>query len=113
MFNNKKTKQLLAEIEDLLPGIKALADRAQMIDDVHHRMTLLETISHNLNQLASTASVLSTAEAVLNRYVEDNHRISDDVRIDVETISALTLKLQKDLQDLSRRLSEFESRLSR
>ena len=113
MPRNKKSKLLIAEIEALLPSLKALADRAQMIDDIHHRMKLLESMSHNLDQLANTASLLSTADAVLTRFVNDNHRISDDVRIDVETISALALKIQKDLQDLSRRLGEFEGRLSR
>ena len=122
MFKSKKSERLLSEIELLLPNLRALADRAEMIDDIHHRMKLLESISHNLSQvevmshnlgrLADTASLLSTAETIIARYLNDGHRIADDVRVDVETISALTLKLQKDLQDLSRRLTDFEARLS-
>lgn len=123
MFTNKKSKQLFAEVADLLPHLRALVDRTAMIDEMHHEMKLLESMSHSLSQvevmshslgrLADTASLLSTAEAIIARYLEDGHRIADDVRIDVETISALTLKLQKELQDLSRRLTEFEARLGR
>jgi DNA repair ATPase RecN len=112
MFKSKKSEQLLSEIELLLPNLRALVDRASMIDDIHHRMKLLESISHNLNELANTASLLSTADSIVSRYLNDGHRIADDVRVDVETISALTLKLQKELQDLSRRLTDFEARLS-
>ena len=109
---NRQTDQLLEQLRDLLPELKALTERASMIDDVHHRMKLLEEIAHDMKQLAAVSTALNSANDVIDRYLNDNHRVGEGVRVDVETISALVIAMQKEMRDLNRQLAEFSSRLT-
>ena len=109
---NRQTDQLLEQLRDLLPELKALTGRASMIDDVHHRMKLLEEIAHDIKQLAAVSTALNSANDVIDRYLNDNHRVGEGVRVDVETISALVIAMQKEMRDLNRQLAEFSSRLT-
>ena len=109
---NRKTNQLLEQLDELLPKLRGLTDRASMIDDIHHRMKLLEEVAHNLKEAAAMGSVLRDAKDIIDRYLSDNHRISEDVRADVETVSALVLVMQKEIRDLNRQLAEFSGRLT-
>lgn len=102
----------VAELNEVLPVIERLAGLLSNLDALGPRSTLLDQLSHNFNsfnadfqvaksQLASFGEFTKMTEnlrPIVQQYLDQNHLISESVRLDVEalTVHLLALQLQID-----------------
>lgn len=90
--------------------IEELVPRINMIDSLGARIDALEYAVRSIRDLEA---ISQTAASVIQRFLDSNHTISEDVRLDVDTISALTLSLTKSICDLTSLLEQTQSGPSR
>jgi hypothetical protein len=77
----------LRRLELLLPNIDQLGPRLAVIDE-------LGVMVEPLKSLCAQVSVLESIGGIVNRFLTENHVVSESVRVDVETISALAAQVE-------------------
>ncbi len=77
----------LRRLELLLPNIDQLGPRLAVVDE-------LGVLVEPLKSLCAQISVLDSVGGIVNRFLTENHEVSESVRVDVETISALTAQVE-------------------
>ena len=103
---SERLESLLPGLEDLLRlrvNIDRLGPRLELIDEIGPRLVELDkvvTLLPRLHDLANMVGVMNDVGAVLRRFLDANHEVSETVRVDVETISALGLQIEKSLAEV-------------
>lgn len=90
-------------IEDLLPDLEELVRFRMNLDRLGPRLDLIDQLGvllPRLYELANMVGVMNDVGAVLRRFLDANHEVSETVRVDVETISALGLQIEKSLAEV-------------
>jgi len=101
-----RLEALLPDLEDLLRlrvNLDRLGPRLELIDQIGPRLVELDkvvTLLPKLHELANMVGVINDVGAVLRRFLDANHEVSETVRVDVETISALGLQIDKSLTEV-------------
>lgn len=101
-----RLEAVLPDLEDLLRlrvNLDRLGPRLELIDQIGPRLVELDkvvTLLPKLHELANMVGVMNDVGAVLRRFLDANHEISETVRVDVETISALGLQIDKSLTEV-------------
>lgn len=88
--------------------IDRIGPRLEIIDQLGPRLELLDalgTLIEPLKSLAMRAAVLDQFGEVLTKFNDDNHLVSESVRVDVETISALAAQVELFNRQLLSQLS--------
>ncbi|MBM4074532.1 MAG: hypothetical protein FJ267_02660 [Planctomycetes bacterium] len=100
-----RLEAVLPDLEDLLRlrvNLDRLGPRLELIDQIGPRLVELDkvvTLLPKLHELANMVGVMNDVGAVLRRFLDANHEVSETVRVDVETISALGLQIDKSLTE--------------
>lgn len=87
----------IARLGELLPNLDRIGPRLDLIDEFGPRMQVIDEIgalTEPLKRLCGQASILDSVGEVMNRFLTDNHSVSESVRVDVETISALAAQVE-------------------
>ena len=90
-------------IEVLLPDLEELVRFRMNLDRLGPRLDLIDQLGvllPRLYELANMVGVMNDVGAVLRRFLDANHEVSETVRVDVETISALGLQIEKSLAEV-------------
>ncbi len=90
-------------LEVLLPGLEELVHLRINLDRLGPRLDLIDQLGAllpRLHELANMVGVMDDVGAVLRRFLDANHEVSETVRVDVETISALGLQIEKSLAEV-------------
>ena len=90
-------------VEVLLPGLEELVRFRMNLDRLGPRLDLIDQLGvllPRLYDLANMVGVMNDVGAVLRRFLDANHEVSETVRVDVETISALGLQIEKSLAEV-------------
>jgi len=101
-----RLEAVLPDLEDLLRlrvNLDRLGPRLELIDQIGPRLVELDkvvTLLPKLHELANMVGVMNDVGAVLRRFLDANHEVSETVRVDVETISALGLQIDKSLTEV-------------
>jgi hypothetical protein len=119
------TQDILAELGALLPELRELCNlrvnlsrlgpRLDTLDEVGHHVKNLDELGGRLDSLEATvrsltdlSAVTETANTILKNFLDANHNISEDVRLDVDTMSAMILSLNKSISHLSSVLEQTQ-----
>jgi len=89
-------------LEAVLPDLEDLLRLRVNLDRLGPRLDLIDEIGNllpRLHELANMVGVMNDVGAVLRRFLDANHEVSETVRVDVETISALGLQIDKSLTE--------------
>jgi hypothetical protein len=117
-------RTLLPELRELLAyrtNLDRLGPRLDLIDSITPRLDLIDSIAPRLNEIDRLASevssstkamreiedlnrVVTESSVILRKFLDTNHVIAEDVRLDVDTISAVVLSLQKSINELADKL---------
>jgi len=96
--------ELIDKIAQQAQLLEQLGPRLELIDDLHNRLSDIIDLSHAahavVQRLNDIQTVSEAASVILSKYMEQNHLVSESVRIDVETIQALVTSLQVQLNRL-------------
>ena len=90
-------------LEAVLPDLEDLLRLRVNLDRLGPRLDLIDEIGNllpRLHELANMVGVMNDVGAVLRRFLDANHEVSETVRVDVETISALGLRIDKSLTEV-------------
>jgi len=90
-------------LEAVLPDLEDLLRLRVNLDRLGPRLDLIDEIGNllpRLHELANMVGVMNDVGAVLGRFLDANHEVSETVRVDVETISALGLQIDKSLTEV-------------
>jgi hypothetical protein len=90
-------------LEAVLPDLEDLLRLRVNLDRLGPRLDLIDEIGNllpRLHELANMVGVMNDVGAVLRRFLDANHEVSETVRVDVETISALGLQIDKSLTEV-------------
>ncbi len=125
---SESNQSTLAELQEILPELRELCTlrvnldrlgpRLEMLDKIAPRTELIEelvprinmmdslgaridSLEHAVRSLKDLEMIAQTANSVLQKFLDSNHSIAEDVRLDVDTMSALTLSLSKSITDLT------------
>ena len=90
--------EILDKIGPRTELIEELVPRINMMDSLGARIDSLE---HAVRSLKDLEMIAQAANSVLQKFLDSNHSIAEDVRLDVDTMSALTLSLSKSITDLT------------
>ena len=98
---------ILRGLERLLPNIDRLGPRLDLIDELGPRLNIIDELGPRmkviddlgnltvpLRILCNQISVLESVGHVVNRFLTESHVVSETVRVDVETISALAAQIE-------------------
>jgi hypothetical protein len=88
---------MLRRLEQLLPNLDRLGPRLELIDELGPRLPVVDALGsliEPLKDLCGHTSVLDSVGEVVNRFFTENHVVSESVRVDVETISALAAQVE-------------------
>ena len=117
----ESTNASVAEIRSMLPELRELlavranldrlGPRLDLLDQVGPRLELLdrlgadiERIEALLRNIRSLEDAVGEADTIVRKYLDTNHVVAEDVRLDVDTISAVVLSAQKSIRDLTVKL---------
>ena len=95
---------ILEEIKPRLQILDELGPRLQILDELGILLPLLR-------DLVSLLPGLQKLEVLLNIFGDSNHAVSETVRVDVETISALALQMARLTSAMTDELEEMNSRM--
>jgi hypothetical protein len=87
----------LRRLEQLLPNLDRLGPRLELIDELGPRLSVVDdlgSLNEPLKNLCAHISVLDNVGEVVDRFLTENHGVSESVRVDVETISALAAQVE-------------------
>jgi len=73
------------------------------LDRLGPRLELIDQLGEllpRLHELANMVGVMNDVGAVLRRFLDANHEVSETVRVDVETISAIGLQIERSLAEV-------------
>lgn len=109
----------LAELARLSGNLDRLGPRLDLIDQLGPRLEILDqlgprlavldnlaTLVEPLKTLAAEIRVLDQLGELLRRFADENHVVSESVRVDVETISALAVQVELFNRQLLEQLQE-------
>jgi hypothetical protein len=124
----ESTNASVAEIRSMLPELRELlavranldrlGPRLDLLDQVGPRLELLDQLGGRLDRLGadierieallrnirSLEDAVGEADMIVRKYLDTNHVVAEDVRLDVDTISAVVLSAQKSIRDLTVKL---------
>ena len=124
----ESTNASVAEIRSMLPELRELlavranldrlGPRLDLLDQVGPRLELLDQLGGRLDRLGadieqieallrnirSLEDAVGEADTIVRKYLDTNHVVAEDVRLDVDTISAVVLSAQKSIRDLTVKL---------
>lgn len=89
----QRVESVSMRLEAVLPDLEDLLRLRVNLDRLGPRLELIDQIGPRLAELDKVSSVL-------NRFLDANHEVSETVRVDVETISALGLQIEKSLAEV-------------
>jgi hypothetical protein len=95
---------ILEEVKPRLQILDELGPRLQILDELGVLLPLLR-------DLVSLLPSLQKLEVLLNIFGDSNHAVSETVRVDVETISALALQMARLTSAMTDELEVMNSRL--
>ncbi len=88
---------IIDELGPRLNIIDELGPRLNIIDELGPRMKVIDDLGNltvPLRILCNQISVLESVGHVVNRFLTESHVVSETVRVDVETISALAAQIE-------------------
>ena len=95
---------ILEEVKPRLQILDELGPRLQILDELGVLLPLLR-------DLVSLLPSLQKLEVLLNIFGDSNHAVSETVRVDVETISALALQMARLTSAMTDELEVMNSRI--
>lgn len=121
--------QVVGQLNSILPGLTQLAHasgnldrlgpRLDLIDQIGPRLEVIDRIGPHLHtldllgvlieplrSLTARIGVLDQLGELLRRFADENHVVSEAVRVDVETISALAVQVELFNRQLLEQLQE-------
>ena len=105
--------ELIDRIAQQTQLLEQLGPRLELIDDLHNRLKDVIDLSSAskavLEGLRDIQSVFDVASGVVANYMDQNHLVSESVRIDVEAIQALVTSLQVQLNQMQSRFQNAAS----
>ena len=113
----EEVKPRLQILDDLGPRLQILDDlgpRLQILDELGPRLQILDELGVLLPLLRDLVSLLPSLqklEVLLNIFGDSNHAVSETVRVDVETISALALQMARLTSAMTDELEVMNSRI--
>jgi hypothetical protein len=106
--------QILDELGPRLQILDELGPRLQILDELGPRLQILDELGVLLPLLRDLVALLPSLqklEVLLNAFGDTNHNVSETVRVDVETISALALQMARLTSAMTDELEEMNSRI--
>ena len=94
--------------------LDALQHRSMILEEIRPRLQILDELGvllPLLRDLVSLLPCLQKLEVLLNIFGDSNHAVSETVRVDVETISALALQMARLTSAMTDELEEMNSRM--
>jgi hypothetical protein len=106
--------QILDDLGPRLQILDELGPRLQILDELGPRLQILDELGVLLPLLRDLVSLLPSLqklEVLLNIFGDSNHAVSETVRVDVETISALALQMARLTSAMTDELEVMNSRI--
>lgn len=103
---SERVEALLPALEELVHlrvNLDRLGPSIDLINQLGPRLEVIDQLGPllpRLHEVANMVGVLNDVGAVLRRFLDANHEVSETVRVDVETISALGLQIEKSLAEV-------------
>jgi len=94
--------------------LEEVRPRLQILDELGPRLQILDELGVLLPLLRDLVALLPSLqklELLLNAFGDTNHNVSETVRVDVETISALALQMARLTSAMTDELEEMNSRI--
>ena len=94
--------------------LDVLQHRSMILEEVKPRLQILDELGVLLPLLRDLVSLLPSLqklEVLLNIFGDSNHAVSETVRVDVETISALALQMARLTSAMTDELEVMNSRI--
>jgi hypothetical protein len=102
----------IATLEALGPHIAtldALGPRMAVIDSTSLALTNLDKFTHEfarITNVAEFADLVRQLRPIVDTYLNQNHLVAENVRVDVETVTVLITALQMQINDLQKTISD-------
>ena len=97
--------ELIDKIAQQAHLLEQLGPRLELIDQVFSRLTDLEDMSTAVKSLTSGlqdfSAVFELATSIVKLYLNENHLVSESVRIDVESLQSLVTSIQVQMNQLA------------
>jgi hypothetical protein len=104
----------IATLDALGPHIAtldALGPHLVVIDRTSLALTNLDNFAHevmNLENVAIFANLVQRLQPIVDTYLNQNHLIAENVRVDVETVTVLITALQMQINQLQKTISDSQ-----
>ena len=91
--------------------LDALGPRIAIIDRTSVALTNLDNVAHeimNLENVAIFTHLVQQLQPIVDTYLNQNHLIAENVRVDVETVTVLITALQMQINQLQKTISDSQ-----
>jgi hypothetical protein len=102
----------IATLDALGPHIAtldALGPRLAIIDRTSFALTNLDNFAHEITSIANVAvftDLVQQLRPIVDTYLNQNHLVAENVRVDVETVTVLMTALQMQINSLQKTISD-------
>jgi hypothetical protein len=104
----------IATLDALVPHIAtldALGARIAAIDRTSVALNNLDSFAHevmSLENIAVFAGLVQQLQPIVDTYLNQNHFVAENVRVDVETVTVLITALQMQINQLQKTISDSQ-----
>jgi hypothetical protein len=100
--------ELLDQLGPRLDLLDQLGPRLELVDKLGGILERLgsdiERIEDLLRNIRGLEHAVGEADTIMRKYLDTNHVVAEDVRLDVDTISAVVLSAQKTIREMITKL---------
>ena len=89
--------------------LDALGPRLAIIDRTSFALTNLDNFAHEITSIANVAvftDLVQQLRPIVDTYLNQNHLVAENVRLDVETVAVLITALQMQINQLQKTMSD-------